>query len=206
MFVVGLTGGIGTGKSLVSGLLEKRGASVVNADLLGHEIYRRDTDGWRAVVDAFGEGVLSADGEVDRRKLGSVVFSDRNKLAKLNEITHPRIYRLAEERIAELAEAGADAVVLEAALLIEAGWTGLVTEVWVTVSPEERVIERLQARNGMTAEQAKARIAAQMPQAERTRHADVVIDNSGDLADLDAKVEQLWNSRVLAHKESRRKR
>jgi dephospho-CoA kinase len=204
MIVVGLTGGIGTGKTQVSAILETLGATVVNADVLGHEVYRRESEGWRAVVGQFGEGILADDGEVDRKKLAAIVFSDSRQLEKLNEITHPRIYRLAEARIADLVQRGVQAVVLEAALLIEAGWTPLVDEVWVTTTPECMVIERLRSRSGMSAEQVRSRMQAQMAQSERVGHADVVIENSGDLAELASKVEQLWKCRVLAHKESGR--
>lgn len=202
MFVIGLTGGIGTGKSHVSRILEELGAAVVDADSLGHLIYRPQTEGWRAVVEHFGEGILAPDGEVDRKKLGPIVFGDPKQLEKLNAITHPLIYKLAEERIRELGSQAQKIVVLEAALLIEARWTSLVDEIWVTTSPEEHVVERLQNRNGMSVEAASARIRSQMPQSERVEYADVVIDNAGDLEKLGKQVENLWYSRVLAHEET----
>lgn len=197
MFIIGLTGGIGTGKTQVAKLLEELGAAVVNADLLGHEIYKPQTEGWREVVTAFGERVVGPDGEIDRRALGSIVFSDEAALSRLNAITHPRIYALAAERLDALKRQGAGAAVLEAALLIEAQWTGLVNEVWVITSPEADVIERLRERNGMDADTARARIRSQMPQSERAERADAVLENSGSLEDLDADVRKLWNSRVL---------
>lgn len=197
MFIIGLTGGIGTGKTQVAELLEELGAAVVNADLLGHEIYKPHTEGWREVVAAFGERVVGPDGEIDRRALGSIVFSDEDALRRLNAITHPRIYALAAERLDALKRQGAGAAVLEAALLIEAQWTGLVNEVWVITSPEADVIERLRERNGMDADTARARIRSQMPQSERAECADAVLENSGSLEDLDADVRKLWNSRVL---------
>lgn len=197
MFIIGLTGGIGTGKTQVAKLLEELGAAVVNADLLGHEIYKPQTEGWREVVAAFGEQVVGPDGEIDRRALGSIVFSDEDALRRLNAITHPRIYALAAERLDALRRQGAGAAVLEAALLIEAQWTGLVNEVWVITSPEVDVIERLRERNGMDADTARARIRSQMPQAERAEYADAVLENSGSLEELEADVRKLWNSRVL---------
>ena len=197
MFIIGLTGGIGTGKTEAAKLLEGLGAAVVNADLLGHEVYRPRTEGWREVVAAFGERVVSADGEIDRRALGGIVFSDEAALARLNAITHPRIYALAAERLDALRKQGAGVAALEAALLIEAQWTGLVDEVWVVTSPEEDVIERLGQRNGMDADTARARIGAQMPQSERVGYADAVLENSGSPEELDANVRELWNSRVL---------
>ena len=197
MFVIGLTGGIGTGKTHVSRLLEDLGAAIVNADLLGHEVYAPQSEGWRAVVDAFGEGIVADNGEIDRRALGGIVFSDPDALQQLNAIMHPRIYALAEQRLNSLAEQGVTNAVLEAALLIEAKWTPLVDEVWVTVSPEEDVVARLRYRD-MDEATARSRIDSQMPQAERVEHADVVIDNSTTPEELSATIRDLWTSRVLA--------
>ena len=198
MFVIGLTGGIGTGKTHVSRLLEDLGATIVNADLLGHEVYAPQSEGWHAVVDAFGDGIVADGGEIDRRALGGIVFSDPDALLQLNAIMHPRIYALAEQRLNSLAEQGVTNAVLEAALLIEAKWTPLVDEVWVTVSPEADVIARLQRRNNMDEATARSRINSQMPQAERVEHADVVIENSATPEELSATIQGLWNSRVLA--------
>ncbi len=197
MFVIGLTGGIGTGKTHVSRLLEGLGAAVVNADLLGHEVYTPHSEGWHAVVNAFGDRVVAENGEIDRRALGGIVFSDEESLQRLNAIMHPRIYALAEQRLNALSHEGEKTAVLEAALLIEAKWTPLVNEVWVTVSPEADVISRLQQRNNLDEDAARSRIYSQMPQAERVEHADVVIENNGTLEDLSSEVQNLWNRRVL---------
>ena len=197
MFVIGLTGGIGTGKTHVSQLLEDLGAAVVNADLLGHEVYTPHSEGWHAVVDAFGERVVADNGEIDRRALGGIVFSDPAQLERLNAIMHPRIYALAEQRLNALSQEGETTAVLEAALLIEAKWTPLVNEVWVTVSPESDVIARLQQRNNLDEDAARSRINSQMPQAERVEHANVIIENNGTLEDLSSEVQNLWNKRVL---------
>ena len=197
MFVIGLTGGIGTGKTQVSRLLEELGASIVNADLLGHEVYAPQSEGWHAVVNAFGEQIVSDNGEIDRRALGGIVFSDDSALQQLNAIMHPRIYDLAEQRLKGLADQGVTTAVLEAALLIEAKWTPLVDDVWVTVSPEEDIIARLQERNNMDEATARSRIDSQMPQTERVEHADVIVENNASLEDLSDSVKELWNSRVL---------
>ncbi len=202
MFVLGLTGGIGTGKSQVGEILAGLGASIINADALGHKVYEPDTDGWAEVVNAFGEDVLSPTREVDRKKLGGVVFSDPRALERLNAIMHPRIYGLIEDEIEVLKETGREEVVVEAALLIEAGWTPLVDEIWVTTSPEELVVERLQKRNGLSEEAIRARIASQMSQEERIKHAGEVIDNSSSLSELSRRVQQLWEHRVKTNKES----
>ena len=197
MFVIGLTGGIGTGKTYVSGLLKDSGAAIVNADLLGHEVYAPQSEGWHAVVDTFGEQIVADNGEIDRRDLGGIVFSDENALLQLNAIMHPRIYALAEQRLNALAGRGENTAVLEAALLIEAKWTPLVDEVWVTVSPMTDIITRLQERNNMDEDTARSRINSQMPQSERVQHADVVLENAGSLEELSAKIQNLWKSRVL---------
>ena len=203
MFVLGLTGGIGTGKSRVGEILAGLGASIINADTLGHKVYEPDTDGWAEIVNAFGEGVLSPTREVDRKKLGGVVFSDPRALERLNAITHPRIYGLIEDEIERLNEAGREVAVVEAALLIEAGWAPLVDEIWVTTSPEELVVDRIQIRNGLSEEAIRARISSQMPQEERIRHAVEVIDNGSSLSELNSRVQRLWESRVKANKESK---
>lgn len=197
MFVIGLTGGIGTGKTHVSRLLEDLGAAIVNADLLGHEVYTPHSEGWHAVVTAFGDRVVADNGEIDRRALGGIVFSDKEALQQLNAIMHPRIYALAEQRLNALSQEGETMAVLEAALLIEAKWTPLVNEVWVTVSPEADVISRLQQRNNLDEDAARSRINSQMPQAERVEHANVIIENNGTLEDLSSEVKNLWNKRVL---------
>ena len=202
MLVIGLAGGIGTGKSQVANILKDLGAAIVNADLLGHEVYRPDTDGWREVVDAFGEGVLTPGGEVDRGKLGAIVFSDPKALGRLNAITHPRIYKMVERRIDGLRAEGRMRVVVEAALLVEANWVSLVNEVWMTSATEDRVVRRLKARSGLDEKAVVARIQAQMPQAERTEYADIVIDNNGTLEDLKERVQNLWDERAQARKES----
>ena len=202
MRVIGLTGGIGTGKTQVSKKLQELGAQVVNADLLAHEVYEPHTEAWREIVQAFGDGVLATNGEVDRERLGAIVFSDPDALKRLNAITHPRAYRMTEERIRRLRRQGEGVVVVEAPLLLEANWTPLVDEVWATSSPEEQVVRRLRARDGLDEEAVRARIRSQTPQAERVKHAQVVIDNSGSLAQLRDRVEALWISRVSARKES----
>ena len=203
MLVIGLTGGIGTGKTEVSRMLADLGAEIVNADLLGHEAYMPQTETWRRIVETFGEGVLTEGGEVDRKELGAIVFGDTVALEKLNAIMFPRIYRMVEERLEGLKAEGHEVAVVEAALFVEAKWTPLADELWVTVAPEDVVIDRLKARRNLDENAIRARIRSQMPQEERLGHADVAIENSGGLDDLRERVHQLWNSRVTAGKESR---
>lgn len=196
MKVIGLAGGIGAGKSEVSRILGEMGAEVLNADRYGHEVYLPGTDGHREVVETFGEDVLQPNGEVDRRALGGKVFGNPEAMAQLNAIAWPRIRQKIEDGIEEQRQLGTGVVVLDAAVLIEAGWTDAADEVWVVTAPEGDVISRLQARNNLTEEQVRARMASQMSSEERVQHADVVVANDGDLEGLQSQIEKLWQERL----------
>jgi dephospho-CoA kinase len=192
MIVIGLTGGILSGKSTVSGMLAERGAVIIDADKVGHQAYQPHTDVWQELVDTFGEWILKQNGEIDRKRLGEIVFHDPSALILLNKIVHPRMREIIEEELKRLRAEGASVVVIEAAVLIEAKWTDLVDRIWVTTAPAEKVIDRLQNRVGLSEEQARARIAAQLPPEDKVKHADVVIDTNCDLAELGIRVLDLW--------------
>lgn len=196
MRVIGLTGGIGTGKTKVARVLESLGAAVIDADLLAHETYARGTDGLTEVVAEFGGGVLTADGEVDRRRLADIVFNDRGALEKLQSIVHPRTRAAVAGRLQHMRDRRVEAVVLVAALLLEAGWADLVDEMWVTVAPEDLVADRVGLRDGLDAGAFRARVRAQMTQEARLARADVVIDNGGGLDQLRERVTGLWRERA----------
>ena len=196
MFVIGLTGGIGTGKTQVSNILKSLGATAINADQVGHEAYLPHTATWREVVAAFGEDILDSDEQIVRAKLGAIVFSDPAHLRKLNSIVHPRIYAMISDRIESLSGDGVQVAVVEAALLIEAKWTPLADEVWVVTTPRETALSRLSAR-GMTAERAESIIESQMPQNERETYADAIIDNDSGLHELEQSVRDVWDSRIV---------
>jgi dephospho-CoA kinase len=203
MLVIGLTGGIGTGKSAVSEMMQALGAVVINADLVGHEVYIPNSEGWHAVVGAFGKEILQESGEIDRRKLGGVVFSDPERMTELNRIMHPRIAAMIAVKLDELRAREVQVAVVEAAILLEAGWESLVDEIWATDSSVDAVIKRLQARNGLSEEEVLKRLGSQMDRSERLARVDVVVDNSGDMAQLEKTVNSLWDSRVkkrIAHK------
>jgi len=193
MRVIGLTGGIASGKSLVSQRLAELGAVVVDADKLGHETYRRGSETYRVVLEAFGDDVVGPDGEIDRRALGGKVFVDAAARRRLEEIVWPAIRRLAQERLDALRAQGTPVVVLEAAVLIEAAWTDLVEEVWLVAASPGTVRARLADRNGLTAEQAEARIRAQLTNEERRPHAQVIIENDGSLEELRRAVDEAWS-------------
>lgn len=190
---IGLTGGIGSGKSTVAALLEELGAQVVHADTVGHEIYQPDTEGWRCVTAAFGLDILSADGTIDRRKLGAIVFGDAAARARLNAIVHPLIHAEIGRRIATHRGTGtATPIVVEAAILIEANWVSLVDEVWLVVAHRSAVVDRIAAQRGLAAAEIEARIGAQLTDADRRRYAQQVIENFGSVEDLKARVRALW--------------
>ncbi|MDE0719350.1 MAG: dephospho-CoA kinase [Dehalococcoidia bacterium] len=196
MLVIGLTGSIGTGKSEAARQLEILGASIISADQVGHEAYTPNTEAWEQVVAAFGDNILQDDKDIDRRKLGAIVFSDPSQLEKLNAIMHPRMARMVSDKIEVLRGQGVKVVVVEAALLFEAGWDTLVEEVWVTDSSEDTVVGRLKERNGLSEEEAQKRINSQMDRAERIERSDFVIDNSSDMAGLESAIKELWDRRV----------
>jgi len=179
-------------------MLQDLGAVLLDADKVGHEAYQPHTEVWRDVVATFGTEVLTEDGQIDRSKLGRIVFADPAALKKLNDIMHPRMHQMMKERIQSLLEQGAKVVVLEAAILIEANWTDLVEQVWVTLASEETVVGRL-GRLGMSEEQARARIRAQMPLEEKAAVADVIIDTDCSLEEVSAKVEKLWQELIGEH-------
>ena len=192
VIVIGLTGGIGTGKSTVSGFLAELGAAGLDADKLGHELLRPHSDVWQEVVAAFGRGILAPDGQIDRAKLGQVVFQDSQALKRLNSIMHPRMYKLAAERLEGWRKQGVALAVLEATLLIEANWIPLADQVWVTVAPEDVVVERLGRNKGISPEDVRSRIRSQMSAAERIKHARVVIHTDCSLEELRSRVRVHW--------------
>lgn len=194
MLVIGLTGNIGTGKTTVSGILAQLGAATIDADRLGHELFQPGSQAYQEVVAAFGESILNRNREIDRHKLGQLVFNDPAALARLNQMMHPKMYEITRETIEQCRKQGVSVAVVEVILLIEAGWTSLVDQVWVTVAPEAVIVERIKAERGLDEAQILARLRSQMPSKEKMKHADVVIDTDCPLAELKAKVSELWQN------------
>ena len=192
MKVIGLTGGIGSGKSTVSQFLAELGAVIIDADKVGHEALQPDTELWHEVVAAFGRQIVTPTGEVDRSKLGEIVFSNSGSLGRLNQIMHPRIYDMVKTQLEDYQRQGVGVVVLEVPLLIEAGWTSLVDEVWVTVASEATVFKRLEEKVGLSRQESLARIRSQLSSVERVKHTDVVINTDCSLDEVKLKVKELW--------------
>jgi dephospho-CoA kinase len=191
--IIGLTGGIGSGKSTVARMLAELGAEVIDADLVGHEVYRPGTTGWERLTEAFGREIVAPDGSIDRKTLGGIVFADPTALKRLNRIVHPLISEAIQARLAARRAAGSTRpIVVEAAVLIEANWVTLVDEVWVVTAGPDAVLARVQAQRGLSAEAIAARMAAQLSDETRRAHADLVIENSGSLEALRAAVARAW--------------
>ncbi len=189
--LIGLTGNIACGKSTVLRQLQALGAYTIDADRLIHDILRKDGDAYAPVVAEFGDGILGEDGEIDRRALGKIVFSDPAKLRRLEEIEHPIVRRVIEGRIGEAQQ---PVVVLDAIKLIELGWADRCDMVWVVTCRREQQIERLMRTRGYSQPEAEMRADAQSPQEDKVARADVVIDNSGDVNDTRSQVLRAWKA------------
>ena len=193
MLLVGLTGGIGTGKSTVARMLARRGAVVVDADELARRAVAPGTPGHAEVVARFGRDILAPDGSIDRKRLADVVFSDPAARRDLEAIVHPEVARMFAEEAAR--HLGTDHVVVYVApLLVETGRADEFDVLVVVTAPEEAQVERLVRERGMTEEEVRARIAAQLPQEEKAARADVVLDNGGPLEELERQVDELWRA------------
>jgi dephospho-CoA kinase len=192
LHVIGLTGGIASGKSTVARFFRDHNVPVIDADVLGHRTYDPGTETFAQVVKAFGDDLVAPDGTIDRRVLGGKVFGKPEELKRLTDIVWPGIRRLANEDLAQFETAGNELAVLEAAVLFEAGWEDLTDEIWVVVVEPGLAVGRLAARNGLDPEAARARIASQLSNAERTARADVVIENNKGLDELEAEIGAAW--------------
>lgn len=195
MLTIGLTGGIGTGKSVVAKMLAELGATVLDADKVGHEIYLPGARAYDEVVATFGKKILAPDGTIDRKLLGPIVFADPAALKRLNAIVHPKMFERMREIVVEIHERGnRSPIVIEAAILIEANWGPLFDEIWLVTASRDNVIHRIERDRGLKPEQTEARIRAQLPDDERRKHATLVIENNGTLDDLRATVAGIWRA------------
>lgn len=192
MKVIGLTGGTGSGKGVVSQCLNEAGAAVIDADLVAHEIIKKGKPAYNELVEYFGTNILQEDGEIFRRKLGEIVFREKGKLEFLNRCTHKYIAQEIARRIQEAKELGeAKCIIIDAPLLIEAGLEKICDAIWVVYAHEEVRARRVMQRDGITYETAKARIGNQKSWAEYESYAQEVIDNSTTIDDVQAQVTSL---------------
>jgi dephospho-CoA kinase len=195
MLTIGLTGGIGSGKTTVTKILAELGAPIVDADKVGHAIYAPGGPAYADMIAAFGNGILADDRTIDRTKLGPIVFADPAALKRLNSILHPKMYARMREMIDAMRAAGETRpIVVEAAILVEANWLPLFNEVWLIVAAKERVIDRVERDRGLARVQVEARIKAQLSDDERRKHAAIVITNDSTIDDLRATLAATWRA------------
>lgn len=191
--IVGLTGGIGAGKSTVARMLQELGASIIDVDTLGHTLLEQETPVYHEVIQTFGTDILREDCSIDRKALGRIVFADEEALLKLNAITHKHLVRLTEERIMSvLKDESERIIVIDAAILIEGGFLGLVDKILVVHAARDIRIQRLVTDRRLSPEDAVQRVNAQRSDKEWLEYGDFVIDNSGSLEETKAQVSAIW--------------
>jgi len=188
-YVIGLTGNIATGKSEVRRILEKFGAFGIDADQLAHQVIAKGEPAYERIVETFGTKILAENSQIDRARLGQIVFGDRTALAMLEAIVHPQVRKIVDHQVRH---AGQAVVVIEAIKLIESGYPKLCDSIWVTYSPEQIQLKRLMEQRGMTETLARQRVSAQPDQEEKINAANVVIYNEGSLDDLRQQVLSYW--------------
>ncbi len=196
MQVIGLTGGIASGKSTVARILERLGAVIIDADLLSREAVLPGTPAHDAIVAEFGTGILLPNATIDRKSLGRIIFASPEARRRLEAITHPAIARLAEERIAEARRSDGPVTFYVAPLLIEAGAANRVDDIWVVYADRETQIARLTERDHIRREEAEQRLAAQIPMEEKAAYGSAVIDNRGTPEETERQVTALWKERI----------
>jgi len=207
MLNVGLTGGIASGKSTVVRMLVEKGALVVDHDLLAHLAYEPGGPSYGAIIAGFGREVVAPDGKIDRKKLGAIVFKNPRRLKDLNGILHPVVLSGWKKKLAEIKGQSPGAIVVsDVPLLIEVGWQNEVDVVLLVYAAPEVQIERLRKRDGYSTEEARRRLAAQMPMDEKRRFADLIIENNGTLEELQKQVDAAWIELVKREREKKVKK
>ncbi len=194
MLIIGLTGGIGTGKTEVTHVLRELGAVVIESDKVAHSSYEPGTEAHRLIVNCFGEGILSKSGHIDRKSLGKIVFSDPIRRLELERIVWPATRLLTLTLLKEEENRGTEIVVVEVPKLFESGWDKLADAVWTVESPTGDISKRVEDRSGLSKSEVDARVAAQLTREQRVNQADVVIVNDGTLEDLRDQISKLWES------------
>jgi dephospho-CoA kinase len=193
MLTIGLTGGIGSGKSTVAQILGEFGAPVLDADKVAHTTYAPGASAYDAVIAAFGSEIMAADRTIDRKKLGAIVFNNPERLNKLTSIVWPATREAIRRSVTDLRASGAKLpIVVEAAILIEANWQSLFDEIWLVRAPREKVIARIESQRGLKPSETEARIRAQLSDEERAKHSTLTIENNGSIEDLRELLKEIW--------------
>ena len=194
MFVIGLTGGIGTGKTEVTHVLRELGAVVIESDKVAHLSYRPGTDAYDEIIDQFGKEVLDDSGVIDRGKLGGLVFAGPDSRIQLEKIVWPAVRSWITERLIQEKERGTKIIVIEVPKLYEAGWDDLADAIWTVEAPSAAIAQRVNVRSNLSETETNARVQAQITRAERAERADLLIENSAELADLRERITNLWRT------------
>ena len=193
MLIVGLTGGVASGKSTVSNILREEGAYLIDADQIARDLVQPHTPVWRELIKTFGKDILQQDGSIHRKRLATIVFSDREKRDQLNQLLHPRIQEEMQRRVRAIGQSDPDAiVVIDAALLVETGAHRDMDQLIVVQATEAQQVERLRGREGMDLEEAKRIVSAQMPLGEKLKVADFVIGNEGAIEETRRKAKEVF--------------
>ena len=194
MLTIGLTGGIGSGKSTVAKILGEFGAPILDADKVAHTTYAPGGPAYDAVIAAFGPQIVAADLTIDRKQLGAVVFGNPERLNQLTSIVWPATRESIRRNISEMRANGASLpIVVEAAILIEANWQWLFDEIWLVRAPRELVVARIESQRGLKPSETEARIRAQLPDEERSKHATLIIENNGSIEELHTLLKEIWS-------------
>jgi len=194
VFVIGLTGGIGSGKTEVTLVLRELGAAVIESDKVAHLSYRPGTDGYDEIIEQFGKEVLDDSGVIDRGKLGGLVFAGPDLRIRLENIVWPAVRSWITERLIKEKERGTKIIVIEVPKLFEAGWEDLADAIWTVEAPSDVIAQRVNVRSNLNETEKNARVQAQITRVERAERADLVIENSGELADLRERITDLWRT------------
>jgi dephospho-CoA kinase len=194
MITIGLTGRIGSGKSEAARVLRDLGATVIDTARLGHDVYRSGSPAFNEIISDFGKAVAAPTGQIDRRRLGAVVFADPEKRRRLENIVWPAITEAIKEGLTEARSRGDVVAVLDSAMLLEAGWDRFTDEVWLVEAPEPQTIERVRQRSRLDEEQVRRRLAAQAPNTERRARAKISVWNDADVDALERRIGSAWES------------
>ena len=194
MFVIGLTGGIGSGKTEVTHVLRELGAVVIESDKVAHLSYRPGTDAYDEIIEQFGKEVLDDSGVIDRAKLGGLVFAGPDLRIRLENIVWPAVRSWITERLIKEKERGTEIIVIEVPKLFEAGWEDLADAIWTVEAPSAVIAQRVNVRSNLSETETNARVQAQITRAERTERSDLLIENSGELTDLRERITDLWRT------------